>query len=584
MRDETEPALRVAQSREPVNVEGEHTVSTIFRFGLLELLLMTAAFAVWIPAFLAFRSIPQLEADIAVMQTATLDLSVKDTSQLTIRALPSISQQINVWKYYAPANATLDLRMATEGISSLGFPTDYQTISLPPGQHVVHLKRVSNDSGFHRAVYIDGERVLEKHHPSSWLESSSSTSTTDVENASQTFSLTDVIKLLDQRATPTHPLETGGFRTVQLNGDQDHKGLILWISPSNQEVEPAPSFISRQRRENQWTIGNRNGIRVRTSSERDAVGLLDIQPAVNAVSGEPLPGKDTRFGVSVRPIVQHHTEPEVPETQVPGEPDAEAVPVTLHATPIRPEPASGKMTSHLWSKHAISDDGSNMKVYAHFEKFPSGAQPIVEILFDADHPERIGFLPRNAPRSIPMQSCAFVTRFNSRYFWRTVLLRPDDQSGHETSGSQLHATALQELHFNSPTSKRMRFEEVRPGASQWLQVPFHRMPRSQSLLSGHRYRELTLLTDVPDVSKLKFPNGLIPRWQYRGIPNRQIWRLPAESENEPSASRIKVDIMPTDCFPATDLSLPGGPAVGNVRITVPMPATNPVWLSLEPDP
>ena len=573
--------------------EGSETVATwkfwagqlarkTFRFGLLELLLMTAAIAVWIPPLLALRKIPELETDIQIMRRATLELLVEDPSQLTIRALPTVWQQMHVWKYSIPAAAGLELRMATEGLCSLALPTDYQAISLPAGEHVIRLKKTRDNAGFHNLLYMDGELVLEKHHPDSWLDSSTSSSTTDVGALSQTFSPNGLIKLLEVRAEPNHPLKTIGSRNLQLEGEQDHKGLALWISPAALEVEAAPNFISRLRRAGEWTVGNRNGIRVRSSTEADAIGLMDIQPALDAVLGEQSWGKQTRFAVSVRPVVTLATKAEPPEHQRNGKADVEAIPFLLHMNPTLQEQPPARMRSQLWSKHAVSADGTMMTVFAHYKPFPSGAQPIIEITFDSHHPRRIGFLPRAAPGSTPMQACEFVTHFDSRFFWRRILLKSDEDSLLDNSASVLQSVPIEDLNSNSGFLKR-QMPGIGPGEMPGYEVPLNRMSLIQGPEDNHRFRKFILRSDVSNVTKVTFPSGLEQRWKYDGIPNCQVWWLPAEEEKASGEPNIKVDISPTEFFPDTEVALPGGKAVGNVRITVPMPATNPIWLSLEPD-
>ncbi len=112
---------------------------------------------------------------------------------------------------------------------------------------------------------------------------------------------------------------------------------------------------------------------------------------------------------------------------------------------------------------------------------------------------------------------------------------------------------------------------------------FNRLPLSQSPSETSRFRKLSLLTDVSNVTKVSFPNELGPQWEYQGIPNRQVWQLPAGQQNDDAESNIKVEILPTGFIPTTNLALPGGQAIGNVRITVPMPATEPIWLAIDPD-
>jgi hypothetical protein len=547
-----------------------------FRFGLLELLLVTAAVAVWIPAILALQAIPALKSEIQVMRQATLDLVVDDPTQLTARALPTVWANMNAWKYNAPDGVALQLRLATEGINSLALPADYQAVSLPAGKHTIQLKMTRDDQGLHNLVLIDGQLVLDKHHPPEWLTGSSSTRSSDVTNSANAFALNRVVRLRSEQADINHPLERYGNADVPR--EYDHKGLVLWISPAELEPEPAPRFIATQRRAGEWTIGHRTGIRVRSSTENDAVGLLDIQPSINAVLGEPRWGSLTRFGDSVRPIVNLDAAAEIPETQNNRDANARAIPLALHVEPSLGNENVAKMSSRLWAKRAMSDDGMRMTVFAHYQPFPSGAKPIVQILFDAEHPERIGFLPRAAAGSTPMQACELVTRFDSRFFWRKVAL--------ETANPDDEAFALQPVPFDQlgNAAKESQTSDVAVAsvtASDWLEIPFQRLPLSRSESSG--VRKLILQTDVADASKLSLPAGLTPRWQYQGIPNRQVWWLPENTVNETSSDNIKVELRTTNVFPGTDLRLPGGPAIGNVRITIPLPATEPIWLALEPD-
>ena len=89
-----DPDLPLTNPSGQTKMAGKRTIRRGLRFGLRELLLMTAAIAAWIPAILARREIPQLEADIQMMRQATLELIVQNPSVLNIRALPSVWQNI----------------------------------------------------------------------------------------------------------------------------------------------------------------------------------------------------------------------------------------------------------------------------------------------------------------------------------------------------------------------------------------------------------------------------------------------------------------------------------------------------------
>jgi len=577
-----DPDLPLETPSEPTQRVGKRTIRRGLRFGLLELLLMTAAIAAWIPAILARREIPQLEADIQMMRQATLELIVQDSSALNIRALPSVWQDMEVWKYQTPSENGLELRLATEGINSTGFPVHYEAIPLPEGQHSIYLKTTKDKDGFHHVVYLDGEAALQKHHPPSWLDSVTSSSQTDVYDESVTFPLDQVVTLFREQSPPKHPLLK--FETTELEPQQDKKGVVLWISPHELQVQPPPQFIARAGRGVQWTIGNRQGIRVRSSPEQDAVGLLDIQPSLESVFGEKLWDKQTRFGVSVRPIVQVGSSAETPEVQ-PGlkTPTTAPIPFTLKPDFTRQPPSTGKITTDQWLQQSVNDDGTKMRLFAHYQPFPSGAQPIVEILFDANHPDRIGFLPRAAPGSTPMKACEFVTRFDARFFWRKVLLSDaqPNQTNPDSGDTMLDVVPLSQL--KAAPNPALKAPTPKPTSAElpWLDVPFNRLPLSHLPSEPSASRKLTLRTDVKNATKLKFPSQVTSRWQYQGVPNQQVWWLPTGTEAD--KNQIRVQIRPTEFFPNTKLPLPGGQAVRHVRISIPMPTTQPVWLAIEPD-
>lgn len=586
--EHSEPDIPLTTPAGPTNRLSARTMRRGLRFGLLELLLMTAAIAAWIPAIQARREILQLETDIQMMRQATVELIVQDPSVLNLRALPSVWQNMEVWKYQTPPDGGLELRLATEGINSTGFPIHYQAIPLPDGQHTISLKATKDQDGFHHVVYIDGETALQKHHPPTWMKAGTSFAKTEVSSKSRTFPLHQVVTLRKEQSQAKHPLLQ--FAIAPVEPQQDKKGVMLWISPQALPAQPAPPFIASAGQGVRWTIGHRQGIRVRSSPEKDAVGLLDIQPSVESVLGERLWDKETRFGVSVRPVVQLGSGAETPEVQAGLKAPAPApIPFTLKAE-FTPPPQStgklsGKMNTEQWLQRSVSDDGNKMRLFAHYQPFPSGAQPIVEILFDANHPDRIGFLPRAAPGSTPMQACELVTRFDARFFWRKVLLSDAQhtQTSTDSGNAPLDVLLLSQL---KPAPKAA-LKPLSPNATTaelpWLDVPFNRLPLSHLPSDPSGSRKLTLRTDVNNATKLKFPLQVTSRWMYQGVPNQQVWWLPAERDTNGEDRHIKVQLRPTDSFPTTKLPLPGGQAIGNVRITIPMPTTQPVWLAIEAD-
>lgn len=553
------------------------------RFGLPELLLLTAVIAAWLPVIIARRNIPVLESEIQTMRLASTELVIADEQQLTARSLPSIWHNISSWKYSAPAGSDLELRLATEGINSITFPSDYQSVDLPEGEHSIHLKVTSDAKGHHSEVYVDEDLVLQQHHEREWLVSSGSTSSGNVSNQSTAYPLEEPLKLKVQRYSIEHPLQK--YQSVSIPQEYDNKGNFLWISPRAIVPDPPSIFYLPQNQFSHDTVGHRTGMKVCRSSQQGLVGLICIQPSLRSTFGDRRQGYYRPLGLSVRPILESDSEPEVPEEQTnSGMPNNVGIPISLRDTIRSPKEYDGFSVKESITTNAISDDGNTMSVFAHFQPFASGAMPIVEILFDAAHPDRVGFLPHAAPGSPTIKACQFVTRFDARFFWREIELQPNSESESDVASSETAPVALTEIYPETDFSKFAEASTAENAFLPWRNIPLERLPRIKPNKGDSERFRIRLTTDVPDSSKLQFPAGLAPQWQYEGVANRQVWWLPTTSSPDETDPQIKVDVRATTAFPTTTTPLPGGPAIGNVRITVPMPATQPIWLEIVAEP
>ncbi|MEM9659451.1 MAG: hypothetical protein AAF961_13920, partial [Planctomycetota bacterium] len=256
---------------------------------------------------------------------------------------------------------------------------------------------------------------------------------------------------------------------------------------------------------------------------------------------------------------------------------------SFHNTLAPPaEPDGGAVREPATTK-AIAPDGETMRVFAHFQSFASGAKPIVEIVFDAEYPDRVGFLPHPAPDSAPLKSCQFVTQFDARFFWRKIEMLPDSLHDSATTSLRPLTVPLSQLYPQLEFSRLFESNESGVGPLSWRNIPLPRLPLINPTNGTAAMRCMSLITDVADSSQLKFPPALSPNWQYQGVANRQVWWLPTTMENDASETEVTVDVRAVPVFPTTTIRLPGGPAIGNVRITVPMPATQPVWLEIVAD-
>ena len=552
------------------------------RFGLLELLLLTAVVAAWLPVIFARPQIPVLESEIETMRFATSQLIISDKQKLNARSLPSIWNNISSWKYSIALDADLELRLATEFINKDGFPADYQSVALPAGEHSIHLKCTKDAEGHHTEVFIDDELVLQRHHPDTWLKSQGSSSTGGVSHQSAAYALDEPLKLKVQRFSIDHPLKK--YESVDIPDEYDSKGNYLWISSASDVPRPSRVFYTPPNRHGQEGTGHRQGIKVFRSNQTGLIGLLGVIPSLNSILGDNRQYNPyCPLGITVRPILDDQISPGIAEQQTGT---SVGVPVSMRESIVEPIEYDDSYARELITENAIGSDGKTMRIFAHFKPFASGAKPIIEIIFDASHPDRVGFLPHAAPGSPSMKACQFETRFDARFLWREVEMVPDAESAADQSDKPLREP-LAALYPKYPKVDRAKLSvdtgaDIEPFA--WQPISAARLPRVTMLDSEREMARLSLTTDVADATKLTYPVGLNQKWQYEGVPNRQVWWLP--TGNTEDEAKVSVEIRAGSVYPDTQLAIPGGPVIQNVRITVPMPAKNPVWLEIvaEPEP
>ena len=568
---ENDPKSRIAKRR--------------IRFSLLQVLLLTAVVAGWLPVIFARRQIPILESEIETMRLATLELNVTSREQFCARSLPSIWHQISAWKYFAPAGTDLELRLATEGLTGFveqEFLVEYQAVDLPEGTHLIHLRYHSDKEGHHTKVYIDGEMVLQRKHGPDWLASNGSRSSGDISKQSTTYPMDVPLKLKVQYHEVEHPLMK--FGSVRIPSEYDKKGNLLWISPRSLFPKRSPNVFFLAESVFRKMLGHRQGIKVGRSSQQGLEGLLCIEPSLESIFGDDSQWDHPNFGVSIRPVLLNESTAMLSGGESKSMPTAGfGKPISFRDTIAPPEQYDTTSVNERVTEKAIDAKGDKMRLFAHFQPFESGAQPVIEILFDSAHPNRMGFLPHATTDSAPMIACEFTTQFNAQFFWREIELLPNPQEHSVAAAQTALPEALSNLYPQHDFSEVMK---VKNGGSEqlpWRNIPLARLPRTFPINSLDGMLQLNLSTDVKDSSKVNFPRALANHWRYEGVPNRQVWYLPESESSDESDPEIKVDIRATSVFPSTSIPIPGGPAIGNVRITVPMPATQPLWLEIVPD-
>lgn len=552
--------------------------SKLPRFGLLELLLLTSAIAAWIPTYRARQAIPGLTDSIERMNQQTTDLQVVDDEKLCVRTVPTVWTNVQSWKYYVPKNADLELRFATDGIQNISLPVDYRTVPLSAGEHALSLKYTSDANEYLTELYIDKALVLTESKPKEWIESAGYSSQGDASDLSKAYPLDEPLSLRRMRYSYRHPSKKwGSFGYPQTIGC---KGSYLWIAPRSLSSTAPPVFVSPKTVSGSVFWGHREGTRVATNNFTNEGGLLRILPSYFAVQG--INGYSWRARtslISVRPIVEDSAIAEIPE-QLTSSTNSSAMGLNFAVRDSMDAPAEpDQLSLSFKSAGAISADGKTMRLFLHYERFPSGAQPIVELVFDADKPEAIGFLIHQAPGSTPMKACQLVTKKDALYQWQQYSV-----SSNQTVKSEETSASLSDLY---PKSSREESDEASasdPSVTEvaelgWRSIPVEVLPRKERS-EEPTTRRIRFHTTIKDFSSVLYAPGLLSKWKYEGVPNSQSWVLPVvdrESEQD-----IKVEVQGTRVFPGTATKIANGMVSQNVRVTIPMSNQQPVWLSYEP--
>ena len=222
----------------------------------------------------------------------------------------------------------------------------------------------------------------------------------------------------------------------------------------------------------------------------------------------------------------------------------------------------------------VSQDGKTMQIFCHYESYPSGseAKPVVETIFDTDHPNRIGLLPHQAAGSKPIKAVQIVTTMDARYRRRRIDLIVD--------GGEVETVPLPEQKKSVQKSDRESETDQKtddPKEDAWQTIPVTQIPIDQST----QMRKLKFSMDAEDLFNRKLLKKFDSEWAYVGVRNCQTWWLPLDQD-------FKVEILQTAKLPSLKdpskmIPIPGGPVIKSVRITIPMPATEPIWMEISPD-
>ena len=563
----------------------------LLRFGLFELLLVTAVVAAWLPTLIAMRQIPDLESKVRLYRNYSSDLEIVDPDQLCLRNLTRVVSGAAGWKYFLPADAKMELRLATEKISELNLPNQYDAVKLPEGEHCVYLREyIDSNEDYVKQVYVDDQVVLTSRHPKSWLNSHSSAYSNKTTLQSKAYPLSEPLELRKARYWVTGYAGKGNRTNYSRPTEYDAKGCCLWISPTDREEEATPNFISPQTPKiwgRYW--GHREGIRIGGLNSMDSMGLIKVVGGFDSRFVNP---SEAYNSISVRPIVAKSDavngetgKPELPELQPSNVTGRSGLWIGLSNKLESPDRINPSPLMQKGATDAISQDGKTMRIFCHYENHSNGfkndARPIIEAIFDADYPNRVGLLPHQANDSAPIEAIQIVTTMDARFRRRGI-----DALGDDGDVETIVLPKQGKSVGDDSIGKSVNTGETANQSDQvWQTIPLEKIPIDQS----QQLRKLRFSTDVKDFTTATLPPTVDPKWAYEGVRNSQTWWLPLSDTTNPADQNLKVEILQTDTLPTevpppATINIPGGRVIKSVRITIPMSVRKPVWLEIAPDP
>ncbi len=519
-------------------------------FRLLDLLLLTTLVAAWLPYFLATRQFKMLEVENAALKRMAEILVVDDPAKLHVLKIRSNRYGAVAWKVWVPESANYELRFATQQISSLGFPEEFDRFPLPPGKHLISMIHKRPSRGHQFQLFVDQQLAIVHERPPEWIEYSSSQGTSKGGELEQ-FAVGEPVVLKREWFDEHVP----GFPSSYDHSSDElsNKGNCVWIAPAKMVHPPLPVFVTPGqmnpsiRRE--W--GFREGIRIRLSdhslpSTKAARGMIHI-----VHTGTRLSKRWSLNPLVIKPRVdgqKNDTDSTIdPGSKPDGNPGLE---LTTSDSMSPPE------NSWQAAKGVFSDDGNTLRLFVHCERFSGGAQPIIEVRFDAQYPDRVGFRVHAGADSAEMNECVLSTIRGSFAQLRQLHLADEVKTT-----SQLFPQWSEETESSSTEF------------SPWKTFPGDLFP----LVDDEPFRRVRLTTDVADYSKVKYSAAVVKDWQYKGLPARQSWLFPAETP-------VTVALRARSNYRDGNGPIPGGPALEDFELRMPLQPDRWIWYEVVPNP
>lgn len=196
-----------------------------YRFGLVDLLILTVAVGVWVGVYANRQRYVALEQQLKILRREAGFLTVDDNSRINARQVPRVRYEESAWRFYLPPGYSYRLAAATREIGPKNLPAASHIAPLKPGRHFLLLTHhAADDKSQNFTVTADGRSAFVIQETPDW-NTTGSFSSTGVTKEQMAF---DVGQPVILRRTRVHL--PGKTKNASLS--PKHKavnGLLLWI-------------------------------------------------------------------------------------------------------------------------------------------------------------------------------------------------------------------------------------------------------------------------------------------------------------------------------------------------------------------
>lgn len=495
----------------------------------MDLLLLTTLIGAWTPYFFAKPQCKELQDQNQALSRMAEVLIVDDPSMIHVLKLRSNRYGASTWKVFLPQDAQYELRFANEGVSSLGPPQEYETLALAPGEHRVAMLV----ERFLFKVYVDEKLVIEKEYDKTW-HSYSGSSSISKGGSLETFESDSVVTL--KREWLHRQLPGFRYKGVLARSELPNKGSMLWLAPSSVEHPPLPTFIrpGMVSEFNGPSWGFLEGIRLRLPP---AWARGRVKPgSLRLVHTRALQSQDVDVNqISIKPLLANQ--------DLYSDSSFEGLAFTYSNSLTGPSITDPKQAG------VVSEDGRTFTLFLH-ATFGKGASPIVEVRFESEYPDRVGFRLHQKAGSPQLEQCVF-------------------------SAHQGHFALLREIHFKEGVEKiqdldpKWTSDQTADGSSPWMILPPEKFPSDEQ----EALRQVTLTSDA-DYSAISQKNP--PRdWEYVGIPLAQSWLVPETAD-------FSVAFRTRTFYETKAQPIAGAPVISDCEVRLPFDSSNWIYYQIDP--